>query len=156
MLEEAGCAIVILDVYKRQPEVGLGVIPGFGGTQRLKRAVGARMSKELTYTGITMGAAEAEKIGLGNKVVPAEELMNEAMKTAELITAQAQLAVRQAKCSINIGGEIDLPAGLELESQAFGLCFDTEDQTIGMTAFVEKKAEKTFKSVSYTHLQGFG
>lgn len=127
-----------------QPEVGLGIIPGFGGTQRLARAVGASYAKEMIYTGATIDAKEAERIGLVNRVVPGEGLMDEAMRIAELICANAQIAVKEAKKVITRGLESDLQSGILLEEESFGLCFSTEDQTIGMTAFVEKKKEKNF------------
>lgn len=127
-----------------QPEVGLGIIPGFGGTQRLPRAVGESHAKELIFTGRVIDAKEAERIGLINRAVPAEELMAEAMKIAEQICANAQIAVKQAKKTITRGLESDLESGIVYEEQAFGLCFATEDQKIGMTAFVEKKKEKNW------------
>ncbi len=127
-----------------QPEVGLGITPGFGGTQRLARLVGTGKAKELIYTGDVINAAEAEKIGLVNKVVAPEELMNEAMTMANKIVANAQIAVKQSKKCINTGVETDIKTGIAYEEQAFGLCFATEDQKIGMGAFVEKKKEKNF------------
>lgn len=127
-----------------QPEVGLGVTPGFGGTQRLSRAIGPRKAKELCYTGKVIGAEEAKELGLVNAVVPAEELMDKAMATAEMICAQAPIAVKQCKMAINHGVESHIRDGIEFECQLFGNCFSTEDQTIGMKAFVEKAKEKNF------------
>ncbi len=127
-----------------QPEVGLGVTPGFGGTQRLSRAVGTRMAKELCYTGKVISAARAKEIGLVNDVFAAEELVDKALATAEMICAQAPIAVDQCKMAINHGIEASITDGIEFECQLFGNCFSTEDQTIGMKAFVEKAKEKHF------------
>lgn len=128
-----------------QPEVNLGIIPGFGGTQRLARLVGAARAKELIYTGNLITAAEAEKIGLVNKVVAQEEVMNEVLKLAHSIVSSAQMAVRYSKIAINRGIETDIDTGLAIEKDLFGLCFATQDQKEGMTAFIEKK-EPEFKN----------
>ncbi len=128
-----------------QPEVGLGITPGFGGTQRLARTVGAAKAKELIFTGKVIKADEAEKIGLVNKVVEPEALMDEAMALAKQIAANAQIAVRQSKACINRGLQTDIATGVAYEAEAFGLCFATEDQKEGMTAFVEKR-DKNFKN----------
>ncbi|QZY54758.1 short-chain-enoyl-CoA hydratase [Crassaminicella profunda] len=122
-----------------QPEVGLGIIPGFSGTQRLPRLVGTAKAKELIFTGDIIKAQEAEKIGLVNKVVAPEELMNEAMDLAKRIAKNAQKAVRYANMAINRGFETDMETGIEIEANLFGLCFATKDQKEGMTAFVEKR-----------------
>ncbi len=122
-----------------QPEVGLGIIPGFGGTQRLARIVGTAKAKELIYTGKTISADEAEKIGLVNKVVPQDELRDEVLKLAQKIVSSAQMAVRYSKTAINRGIETDIETGLAIEKDLFGLCFATQDQKEGMTAFIEKK-----------------
>lgn len=122
-----------------QPEVGLGIIPGFGGTQRLARLVGAAKAKELIFTGNLVNAAEAEKIGLVNKVVLHEELMTEALTIAEKIAGNAQKAVAYSKSSINRGAETDIETGMAIEKDLFGLCFSTEDQSEGMAAFLEKR-----------------
>lgn len=127
-----------------QPEVGLGVTPGFGGTQRLSRAVGRRVAKELIYTGRVIGADEAKEIGLVNHVYAADELMDKAMEIAETICAQAPIAVAQSKMAITHGIESNVADAIDFECQLFANCFSTEDQTIGMTAFVEKKKEKNF------------
>jgi len=123
-----------------QPEVGLGITPGFAGTQRLPRLVGSAKAKELILTADMINAAEAEKIGLVNKVVPQEELMNEAMNMANKIASKGQIAVRYAKTAINRGIETDIETGMAIEKDLFGLCFATEDQKEGMTAFIEKRA----------------
>lgn len=127
------------------PEVGLGVIPGFGGTQRLPRIVGAGVAKELIYTARKIDAQEALRIDLVNYVVPKEELIDKAMEIAKKITVNAQHAIQEAKKAITKGLEVDKLSGLAYESQIFALCFATEDQKIGMRAFVNKEKEKNFK-----------
>ncbi|MBC7075550.1 MAG: short-chain-enoyl-CoA hydratase [Syntrophomonadaceae bacterium] len=122
-----------------QPEVGLGVTPGFGGTQRLPRLVGIGMANELLYTGDTIDANEALRIGLVNHVVPAEELMDYVMKIAKKIASKGQLAVRFCKAAVYEGMQTDIDRGLTVEADVFGLCFATEDQKEGMRAFVEKR-----------------
>lgn len=122
-----------------QPETGLGIIPGFAGTQRLSRLVGTGKAKELIYTADMIDAGEAEKIGLVNKVVPVDELMNEAMNMAKNIASKGQIAVRFAKSAINRGYETDIETGMAIERDLFGLCFATEDQKEGMGAFLEKR-----------------
>jgi len=127
-----------------QPEVGLGITPGFGGTQRLPRIVGIARAMDLTLSARVIGAAEAKEIGLVNAVYPPEELMDKAMELAGAIAANAQVAVRQAKRCIRRGMQTDISTGTAYEAEAFGLCFATEDQTEGMSAFLEKRAEKHF------------
>ena len=127
-----------------QPEVGLGITPGFGGTQRLARIVGTGRAMELILTAKTIDAAQAEKIGLVNAVCPPEELMDKAMEMAEMIAAQAQVAVRESKRCVRKGIQTDINTGLAFEAEAFGLCFSTEDQKEGMSAFLEKRKEKHF------------
>ncbi len=122
-----------------QPEVGLGITPGFAGTQRLSRLAGMAKAKELIFTGNIITAAEAEKIGLVNKVVTPEELMNEAMALAEKICGNAQKAVAFSKAAINRGAETDIETGMAMERELFSLCFSTYDQKEGMTAFLEKR-----------------
>lgn len=129
-----------------QPETGLGITPGFGGTQRLPRVVGMSMAKELIFTCRQIKADEAEKIGLVSRVVPQDELMDEAMGLAESISANAQIAVRQAKSAINRGMQCDIATGLAYETEAFGLCFATEDQKDAMTAFMDKTKLDGFKN----------
>ena len=126
-----------------QPEVGLGITPGFGGTQRLPRIVGLSKAKELILTAQTIGADEALRIGLVSQVVPGEELMDTVLDLAGKIAKNAQIAVRQSKAAINKGMQCDIETGAAFESQAFGVCFSTEDQKAGMTAFLDKvKIEK--------------
>lgn len=128
-----------------QPEVGLGITPGFGGTQRLPRIVGMGRAMELILTARTIGASEAKEIGLVNAVYPPEELMAKAMEMANAIAAQAQIAVRQSKRCIRKGMQTDIATAVAYEAEAFGLCFATEDQTEGMMAFLEKRTKKNFK-----------
>lgn len=128
-----------------QPEVGLGITPGFGGTQRLTRLVGSGRAMELILTGKTIDAAKAQAIGLVNEVVEPEQLMPTALEWAQTIAAQAQVAVRQSKQCIRRGVQADIATAVTYESQAFGLCFGTMDQKEGMTAFVEKRKEKNFQ-----------
>ncbi|SHJ71089.1 enoyl-CoA hydratase [Dethiosulfatibacter aminovorans DSM 17477] len=122
-----------------QPEVGLGITPGFAGTQRLPRLVGTGKAKELIFTAKMISAEEAEKIGLANAVVPQEELMDKAMEMANQILANSPMAVKYAKSAINRGYETDIETGMYIEKDIFGLCFASEEQTEGMTAFVEKR-----------------
>jgi enoyl-CoA hydratase len=122
-----------------QPEVGLGITPGFGGTQRLSRLVGKGIAKELIFTASNIDAQEAYRIGLVNKVVPLAELMATAQKMAKKIMSKGSIAVQLSKAAINEGMNVDLDSGVAYEAEVFGLCFATEDQTEGMTAFVEKR-----------------
>ncbi len=126
-----------------QPEVGLGTIPGFGGTQRLPRLIGKKRAKELIFTGDMIGAQEAYRIGLANHVVPQDELISFCKDMAGRIMKNAPLAVALSKQCINVGLDLDLDNGLTLEANTFGLSFATEDRKSGMTAFLEKK-EKHF------------
>lgn len=122
-----------------QPEVGLGIIPGFGGTQRLPRLVGEGRAKELTYTADTIKADEAFRIGLVNHVYPAAELMEQAWKMARRIAAKAPLAVGYAKFAIGKGLQVDIDTAMSIESDMFGMCCATEDKNEGLGAFVEKR-----------------
>lgn len=128
-----------------QPEVGLGITPGFGGTQRLPRLVGMGMAKQLIYTGDIIKADEALRIGLVNKVVEPEALLDEAKALANKIAQNAPVAVKLCKTAINRGMQCDIDTALMYESEVFGACFSTEDQKEGMTAFVEKR-DKCFKN----------
>jgi len=129
-----------------QPEVGLGITPGFGGTQRLPRIVGLSKAKELIFTARTISAEEALRIGLVSQVVPGEELMGTAMELAASIAKNAQIAVRQSKAAISKGMQCDIVTGLAFEAQAFGLCFSTEDQKDAMNAFVNKEKVTSYKN----------
>lgn len=124
-----------------QPEAGLGITPGFGGTQRLPRLVGEGKAKELIYTCATIKADEALSIGLVNKVVTLESLMDEAKAMASLIMANAPIAVKLCKDAINRGMQVDIDKAVEIEAGDFGKCFATEDQKEGMTAFMERRAK---------------
>ena len=129
-----------------QPEVGLGITPGFGGTQRLPRIVGQSRAMELILTGRTVKADEALAIGLVDAVYPADELMAKATELAEMICANAQIAVRQAKRCIRMGMQADIATGAAFEAEAFGVCCGTQDKAEGMDAFLEKRSEKHFKN----------
>jgi enoyl-CoA hydratase len=122
-----------------QPEVMLGVTPGFAGTQRLPRLVGKGIAKELLCVGDPIDAAEALRIGLVNKVVSAEELMNTAMAMAEKIASRGAIAVQLCKTAVNEGMDMDLDSSIAYEAEIFALCFATADQKEGMQAFVEKR-----------------
>ena len=129
-----------------QPEVGLGITPGFGGTQRLARIVGLGIAKELIYTAKNIKADEAYRIGLVNKVVPLENLMDEAKKMASKIIANAPVAVRLCKDAINRGMQVDIDKAVMIEAEDFGKCFSSADQKEGMTAFLERRKEKHFQN----------
>ena len=129
-----------------QPEVGLGITPGFGGTQRLARIVGVSNAMELILTAKTINAAQAQELGLVSHVYPPEELMDKAMELAQAIAANAQVAVRQSKAAIRRGLQTDMYTGAAYEAEAFGLCFATEDQKDAMTAFVNKEKVTAFKN----------
>ncbi|MEA4924258.1 MAG: enoyl-CoA hydratase-related protein [Syntrophomonadaceae bacterium] len=122
-----------------QPEVGLGVTPGFGGTQRLPRLIGIGRAKQLLYTGDIIDAEEAKRIGLVNAVVPDGQLMDYVSGIARRIIAQGQLAVRFSKAAVNNGMQTDIDRAMTIESDIFALCFSTEDQREGMQAFIEKR-----------------
>ena len=132
-----------------QPEVGLGITPGFGGTQRLARLVGQGMAKQMIYTGRNIKADEAFRIGLVNAVYPQSELLNEAKKMAETIARQAPIAVRNAKKAINDGLQVDMDKAIEIEEELFGNCFETEDQRAGMGNFLEKDKSKNLKVLPF-------
>lgn len=129
-----------------QPEVTLGITPGFGGTQRLPRLVGEGRAMELILTGRMINAEEALRIGLVNAVYPAEKLMEEAKKLAEMIARNAPLAVKFSKAAINKGLQTDIDTAMAIEADLFGLCFATEDQKEGMKAFINKEKVE-FKGV---------
>ncbi|MDD2586201.1 MAG: short-chain-enoyl-CoA hydratase [Syntrophomonadaceae bacterium] len=122
-----------------QPEVGLGITPGFGGTQRLARLVGLGMAKQMLFTADVINANEALRIGLVNSVVEQTELMDVVKGIARKILSKGQLAVRFSKVAANEGMQTDIDRGMTIEADLFGLCFATEDQKEGMTAFLEKR-----------------
>ena len=145
-----------------QPEVGLGITPGFGGTQRLARLVSPGMAKQLIYTARNIKAAEAYRIGLVNQVISAEvneagevtvsakdALMAAAKKMASGIAMQAPIAVRNCKKAINDGLQVDMDQAIVIEEKLFGDCFETEDQKAGMGNFLEKDKEKKLKVVPF-------
>ncbi len=129
-----------------QPEVGLGITPGFGGTQRLARIVGTSNAMELILTAQVIPAARALEIGLVSHVTAPEELMDKALELANAIAANAQVAVRQSKAAIRRGLQTDMATGIAYETEAFGLCFSTEDQKDAMKAFVNKEKITSFKN----------
>ena len=127
-----------------QPEVGLGITPGFGGTQRLARIVGTGKAKEMIYGARNIKAEEAYRIGLVNNVYPAEELMPAAKKLASTIARNAPIAVRSCKRAINEGIQVDMDQAIVIEEKLFGSCFETCDQKEGMNAFLEKRKVDAF------------
>ena len=127
-----------------QPEAGLGITPGFGGTQRLARLVGQGIAKELIYATANIKADEAYRIGLVNHVYPQEELLPAAKKLAGKIAKNAPIAVRSCKKAINEGIQVSIDEGVAIEEVIFGKCFETHDQKEGMGAFLEKRKEKNF------------
>ena len=132
-----------------QPEVGLGITPGFGGTQRLARIISVGKAKEMIYSARNIKADEAYRIGLVNNVYPLEELIPAAKKLASIIAANAPIAVRNCKKAINDGLQVDMDAAIVVEEKLFGDCFETEDQKAGMANFLEKDKEKKLKVVPF-------
>ncbi len=129
-----------------QPEAGLGITPGFGGTQRLARLVGPGMAKQLIYTAKNIKADEAYRIGLVNAVYPLDELMPAAEKMAETIAKNAPIAVRACKKAINEGLEVEMDDAVVIEEKLFGSCFKTADQIEGMSAFLEKRKHEPYQN----------
>ena len=129
-----------------QPEVGLGITPGFGGTQRLARLVSPGMAKQLIYTAKNIKADEAYRIGLVNAVYPAEELMAAAEKLANTIASNAPIAVRACKKAINDGLQVEMDQAIVIEEKLFGSCFKTADQIEGMSAFLEKRKHEPYQN----------
>ncbi|MBR0147584.1 MAG: enoyl-CoA hydratase/isomerase family protein [Lachnospiraceae bacterium] len=139
-----------------QPEVGLGITPGFGGTQRLARLIGAGMAKQLIYTARNIKAEEAYRVGLVNDVIKPEEgasskdaVLAAAQKMAAGIAKQAPIAVRASKKAINDGLQVDMDAAIVIEEKLFGSCFETKDQGAAMANFLEKDKEKKLKVVPF-------
>ncbi|MBW2708522.1 MAG: enoyl-CoA hydratase/isomerase family protein [Deltaproteobacteria bacterium] len=122
-----------------QPESSLGIIPGFGGTQRLSRQVGKAMAKELCMTGAIISAQEAKEIGLVNKVFPADTLWEETMKIAGLFASRGRVSMKSIKNCIDRGFDVDLRTGSYMEADAFALCMSNPDGQEGLTAFLEKR-----------------
>ena len=129
-----------------QPEVGLGITPGFGGTQRLARIIGVGKAKEMVYAATNIKADEALRIGLVNAVYPLEELLPAAKKLAGKIAKNAPIAVRACKKAINEGLDVDMDKAIVIEEKLFGSCFETEDQKEGMQAFLEKRKVEGFQN----------
>ncbi len=129
-----------------QPETGLGITPGFGGTQRLARLVGAGRAKELIYTCRTIKAEEALAIGLVNKVTKPEALMQETLDMAQTICQKAPFAIKQAKAAVNKGLQVSIDKALAIETEEFAQCFTTEDQKMAMNAFVKKEKIEKFNN----------
>jgi len=121
------------------PEITLGIIPGFGGTQRLPRLIGPNMAKEMIFTGKMISAAEARDLGMVNRVVSADALMADVMNTAKAISQKGKVSLRAAKQVINAGLNVDLKTGCRMEVDAFALCMASEDAREGTTAFLEKR-----------------
>lgn len=128
------------------PETGLGITPGFGGTQRLARLVGPALASELIFTGRTVKADEALAKGMVSQVCAPEELLDKAQELADTIAGRAPIAIRQAKKAIRGGLDLTLEKGLDYESECFGECFDSEDQKNAMKAFVEKQPFNNFQN----------
>ena len=135
-----------------QPEVGLGITPGFGGTQRLARIIGVGMAKQLIYTARNIKAEQAKAIGLVNDVYTQEELLDQAKKLASIIAANAPIAVRNCKKAINDGLDASMDDAIVIEEKLFGDCFETEDQKAAMANFLEKDKEKKLKVVPFKNM----
>jgi enoyl-CoA hydratase len=121
------------------PEINLGIIPGFGGTQRLPRLVGKNMAKEMIFTGKMISAAEAHAAGLVNTVCSQDQLMDEVMKTAVVMASKGRASLRSAKQAINNGMDVDIKTGCRIEIDAFAICLSSADAKEGTTAFLEKR-----------------
>jgi len=122
-----------------QPEITLGIIPGAGGTQRLSRLVGKQKAKELEMTGDMVSAEEALRLGLVCKVVKPGDLMGEVQNLCEKLLSKGGVALRMVKEAIEMGSEVELPTGMEIEAKSWSVCFTTEDHVEGVKAFLEKR-----------------
>ena len=122
------------------PEINLGIIPGFGGTQRLPRFVGKNRAKEMIFTGKMISAAEAQAMGLVNKVCAQDQLMDEVLKVAKIMVSKGKVSLRAAKQTINTGMDVDLKTGCRIEIDAFAICLASPDAKEGTLAFLEKRA----------------
>jgi enoyl-CoA hydratase len=138
------CDIRIASVKARfgQPEVALGVVPAFAGTQRLPRLIGKGRAKELLFTGDQIDADEAYRLGLVNKVVPIDQLLSTAKEIAQKIMSRGPVAIHLCKAAVNAGLDMDLESAQAYEAEVFGLCFATIDQKEGMSAFLEKRQSR--------------
>ena len=147
-----GCEVVIACdfIYASEnamfglPEINLGIIPGFGGTQRLPRLIGKNRAKEMIFTGKMVPAAEAQTMGLVNKVCAQDELMDDVLNVAKIIVAKGKVSLRAAKQAINTGMDVDLKTGCRIEIDAFAICLASPDAKEGTQAFLEKR-EADFK-----------
>jgi len=147
-----GCEVVIACdfIYASEnamfglPEINLGIIPGFGGTQRLPRLIGKNRAKEMIFTGKMIPAAEAQAMGLVNKVCAQDELMDDVLNVAKIIVAKGKVSLRAAKQAINTGMDVDLKTGCRIEIDAFAICLASPDAKEGTQAFLEKR-EADFK-----------
>ena len=145
-----GCEIVLACdfIYASEnamfglPEINLGIIPGFGGTQRLPRIIGKNRAKEMIFTGKMIPASEAHAIGLVNKVYPQDQLMDEVLKVAGTIVSKGKVSLRAAKQAVNNGMNVDLKTGCRIEVDAFAICLTSPDAMEGTHAFLEKRAAK--------------
>jgi enoyl-CoA hydratase len=145
-----GCEIVLAcdvvvaseNAQFAQPEINIGLIPGWGGTQRLPRLIGRNRAKELIFTGDRLTAKEAERIGIVSKVVPASQLQEAALELARKLASKSPIMLRLVKQAVNRGIEMDLKSGLAEEVKAFRVCFTTQDFKEGLTAFLEKRQPK--------------
>ena len=143
-----GCEVVIACdfIYASEnamfglPEINLGIIPGFGGTQRLSRLIGKNRAKEMIFTGKMIPAAEAQAIGLVNKVCAQDQLMDEVLNVAKIIVSKGKVSLRAAKQAINTGMDVDLKTGCRIEIDAFAICLASPDAKEGTQAFLEKRA----------------
>jgi enoyl-CoA hydratase len=135
------CDLVIASQTAKfgQPEINLGILPGFGGTQRLVRRIGVAAARLMIYSGDMVDADEALRLGLINRVVAAADLMAEVQKLAAALAGKAPVALQQAKAAINVGADVDLRDGCRYEAEAFAVAFGSEDRTEGMRAFLEKR-----------------
>ncbi|MBS6798614.1 MAG: enoyl-CoA hydratase/isomerase family protein [Firmicutes bacterium] len=135
------CDMIVADEKAKfgQPEVSLGITPGFSGTQRLPRRIGTAKAKEMIFTGRMIDAYEADRIGLINKIAEPGKLMDEAKALAEACIKNAPVALRYAKACIDRGMQTDIDTGIAIENELFAMCFATEDQKEGMKAFLEKR-----------------
>ena len=147
-----GCEVVIACdfIYASEnamfglPEINLGIIPGFGGTQRLPRLIGKNRAKEMIFTGKMIPATEAQAMGLVNKVCAQDQLMDEVLNVAKIIVAKGKVSLRAAKQAINTGMDVDLKTGCRIEIDAFAICLASPDAKEGTQAFLEKR-EADFK-----------